>query len=238
MFYAKIADMVIRIDNKYDYIKQKCLGYICSEQTPDMTVSASEEEINEERLGTNAQPWYLETLAVYRKIAAELTKGDGLLIHGVILNVDNTGIAFLANSGTGKSTHMFLWKKLLGDRCTVVNGDKPLIRIKNGIVYAYGTPWAGKENIQTNAKIPLNKICFLDRADENSTVLLDKSTVLPRLYTHIYQPKNGLYRSEIFEKLDTLIRFADFYSIKCNMDISAAKTAYSEIMKPNKTQKP
>lgn len=229
MFYAKIADMIIRIDNKYDYIKNLCKDYICGETEPDLTVSATYEEIISE--GSGCSPDYLETLAIYRKITTELTKKDGLLMHGVVLEVDNKGIAFLARSGTGKSTHMFLWKKLLGDRCTVVNGDKPLIRFSDGIPYAYGTPWAGKESIQTNTKVPLDKICFIERSETNFTEPLDKSEALTHLYTQIYLPSDGSCRLEIFDKLDMLISFSDFYVIHCNMDISAAETAYKEIMK-------
>ena len=38
-----------------------------------------------------------------------------------------------------------------------------------------------------------------------------------------------LGRIEIFDKLDKLIDFADFYIIRCNMDISAAETAFKVI---------
>lgn len=230
MFYAKIADMVIRIDNKYDYVENMCRDYICPPTAPELVISVSDEDIAAESQGEDSPAAYLETLAVYRKISTELTKGDGLLMHGVVLEVDGKGIAFLADSGTGKTTHMTLWKKLLKDKCIVVNGDKPLIRIQDGTAYAYGTPWAGKEFIQTNTKVPLNNICFLERAKENSTFPLEKKDVLAQLYSHIYLPKDGSLRLEIFDKLDKLISFSVFYTIRCNMDISAAEVSYNAIM--------
>ena len=233
MFYIKIADMIVGIENKYDFIKNMCKDYICSEQTADMIISVTDADIAAETTDDSYPPAYLETLAVYRKISDKLTAGDGLLMHGVILETDGKGVAFLADSGTGKSTHMFLWKKLLKDKCTVVNGDKPLIRFKDGVPYAYGTPWAGKERIQTNTKVPLNKICFLERAKENSTISLEKKDVLARLYSHIYLPKGGLSRLEIFDKLDKLINFADFYTIRCNMEPEAAEISYNTIIKDN-----
>lgn len=231
MFYAKIADLTIRFDNKYDFLEKMCKDYICEEAVPDLILSATDEEISAEiEEGSVNHPAYLETLAVYRKLSDFLTKSDGLLMHGVVLNVNGSGVSFLAKSGTGKSTHMFLWKKLLGEKCTVVNGDKPLLRFsQDGIVYAYGTPWAGKEGIQTNAKIPLNNICFIERAEKNETFKIDKKEALSYLYSQIYMPNDGSSRIEIFDKLDKLIDFADFYIIRCNMDISAAETAFKVI---------
>lgn len=223
--------MVVCIENKYDAVEKMCRDYLCGEAVPDFTVSITDEDIAAESDGSGASPAYLETLAAYRKISTELTKNDGLLMHGVVLETGGSGVAFLADSGTGKTTHMRLWQALLGDKCTVVNGDKPLVRVTDDKVYAYGTPWAGKEFIQTNTKVTLDKICFLERAEENRTVKLEKKDVLARLYSHIYLPRDGSYRLEIFDKLDKIISRADFYTIYCNMDISAAETSYAEIMK-------
>lgn len=232
MFYMKIADMVVCVENKYDYIEKMCRDYICPKSDADLVISITEEDIAAESDGKGVSPSeYLETLAVYRKISTELTKNDGLLMHGVVMETGGKGVAFLADSGTGKTTHMLLWKRLLGDDCVVVNGDKPLIRMSGDKVFAYGTPWAGKEAIQTNKKVTLDNICFLERAKENSTVKLDKKDVLARLYSHIFLPQDGSYRLEIFDKLDKLINYADFYLIRCNMDISAAETSYNAIMK-------
>lgn len=233
MFYAKIADLIIRFDNKYDYLEKMCADYVCGAAEPNLILEVTDKEIAAECGENEAFPaYYLETLAVYRKLSNILSEKDGLLMHGVVIDVDGEGIAFLAKSGTGKSTHMFLWKKLLGDKCIVVNGDKPLIRFtESGIPYAFGTPWAGKEHIQTNKKIPLKKICFIERSKNNSVEKIDKKNATARLFPQIYMPPDGSCRSEIFDKLDKLVRYADFYIIKCNTDLSAAQTAYNTVLK-------
>ena len=38
---------------------------------------------------------------------------------------------FTAQSGTGKSTHIKLWKKHFGKDVDIVNGDKPIVRVFN-----------------------------------------------------------------------------------------------------------
>ena len=100
---------------------------------------------------------YLESLAIYRKIAEKVIEYNGFLLHGVVVEVNKCGIAFLARSGVGKSTHVMLWKELLKNKLTIINGDKPLVRIIDGKIFAYGTAWAGKEKLHKNTKTELRK---------------------------------------------------------------------------------
>jgi len=73
-----------------------------------------------------------------------------------------------APSGTGKSTHAFLWQKFLGeDNVAVINGDKPILRFREDDVLACGSPWAGKDGLQRNVCTPLGGICLLKRSSEN-----------------------------------------------------------------------
>ena len=66
---------------------------------------------------------YLETLAVYRKIADHLLSCDTLLFHGSVIAVDGEGYLFTAKSGTGKSTHTRLWREYFGERAVMVNDE-------------------------------------------------------------------------------------------------------------------
>ena len=229
MFVVRLAELNIGIENKYDYIYNMCGDYI-TDNVPDFTVWASDDEIMEEDNGTGFDRGYLESLAVYRKIAESILKYNGFLMHGVAVDVDGCGIAFLAKSGVGKSTHTRLWKELLKNLMTVVNGDKPLVRIIDGKIFAYGTAWAGKENLHTNTKTELKKVCFIERSDKNECMLIKKDMVFKRLIKQIYIPKNKSLLCLTLDNISTLIEKCDFYLIKCNTDISAAKTAYEGIV--------
>ena len=157
MINIRLAEINFCIANKYSYIEDMCKDYI-TENDADVTISVTDEEIYAEGSSDEYDVGYLESLAVYRKIAEKIIEYDGILLHGVVADVDGTGVAFLAKSGVGKSTHTALWQEVLGDKMTVVNGDKPLIRIIDDKIYAYGTPWAGKEKNQKNTKTNLKKI--------------------------------------------------------------------------------
>lgn len=224
MFCVRLADIVFGIDNQYNYIENLCREYQTSD-APEIHVTATEEEILAEANGEAYDVGYLESLAVYRKIAEEMISRGGFLLHGVVLSVNGVGVAFLAKSGVGKSTHLALWQEVLGEKVTVINGDKPLVRIIDGKVYAYGTPWAGKEGLETNACVPLKKICFLERAEENSCVELEKGEVLMKLLPQVYRPKTVLKIAATMDLLESVINGAEFYQIRCNKEISAAETA-------------
>lgn len=228
MFVVRLAELNIGIENKYDYVCHMCTDYV-TENPPDVTVSASDDEIMAEDKGTGFDKGYLESLAIYRKIAESILQHNGFLLHGVVVDVAGVGVTFLAKSGVGKSTHTALWKELLKDEMTIVNGDKPLVRIVDGKIFAYGTPWAGKEHIHTNTKTEIKKVCFIERSEQNECLPIKKDMVFERLIKQIYIPKDKALLCQTIEYVSALIEKCDFYMIKCNTDISAAKTAYEGI---------
>ena len=235
MFNLKLADLNILVENKFPFIEKMCADYISDAEESDFSVSVTKEEILREKTEECSDPGYLESLAVYRKIAEKIIEFDGFLLHGVVLETGGEGVAFCAKSGTGKSTHAALWLKYLGDKCSVVNGDKPLIRIKDGKAVAYGTPWCGKEGINNNTSVVLKGVCILQRGVENEIEGVEKSEVLPYLTTQVYVPKNGIKMVKTLDLIDSFIKGTDFYLLKCNMDISAAEVAYKGVFGKERT---
>lgn len=232
MFTVRLAELNIAIKNKYEYVKELCNGYIVEDES-DFYVEVSDAEIEDERKSPHDDAAYLEALAIYRKIATRIIDFNGFLMHAAVISVDNNGIAFLAKSGTGKTTHLNLWQQLLGDKVTVINGDKPLLRFVDGRLYAYGTPWSGKEALNTNAKTELKNVCFISRAPVNECVAItDKDTILEKLFSQLFLPKTPHGLKYTLDFFGIIMRECSFYSIKCNTDITAAITAYQKILSP------
>lgn len=227
MFTIRIAQTNIEIDNKHSYIEDMCRDYVTTPE-PDFTISVSDDDIKKEITSADINEGYAESLAIYRRIAERLLSYSGFLMHAVVADINGTGVAFLAPSGTGKTTHAELWRKCLGSSFKYVNGDKPLVRVINNRIYAYGTPWAGKENFHSNMKTKLKKVCFIKRAEENSCVRLKKTEILEPLMNQIYIPENASILS-FLNLLSIFIESVEFYTINCNTDISAAKLAYEVI---------
>ena len=228
----KIADKMIAIDSLHNSVHKLCAEYLC-EGEPDITVSISPSDIDEERAGAaddmknKYSDGYLESLAVYRKIAEEMLRFDTVLFHGSAVAVDGEAYLFTAKSGTGKSTHTRLWCKLFGERAVMVNDDKPLIRISGGKATVYGTPWNGKHRLGNNISMPLKAICVLERDSQNHIEGSDKRTLLPMMIQQTYRPRKPHDMIKMLSLVERLSDSVCLYRLGCNMDIDAAETAYN-----------
>ncbi len=233
MFLIKIADLTVEIQNRYRYIEKQCSDYICNgEATADFSVSATEVELAAENKKSDCKydSGYLESLCLYRKIALRLPQYDAFLMHGSVISFDGCGIIFLAKSGVGKSTHTALWKQQYDSSVEIINGDKPIVRFIDGIPYAYGTPWAGKENWQINRRVELENVCFIERDSKNSVKKIEPSDRLDSLMQQVLHPGDPITAMKMLDLLDRLTKTANFWVIKCNPTFEAAVTAHKAII--------
>ena len=172
---------------------------------------------------------YLETLALYRKIAEGLVSRGVFLLHGSAVAVDGEVYIFIAPSGTGKSTHTALWRRLLiprGHEVVMVNDDKPLIHIGENGVTVYGTPYNGKHRLGSNISIPLKAICILTRDTDNHIEPVTREQAYPILLQQTYRPKDRLKTIKTLTLINKLADQVKLYLLGCNMDISAAKISF------------
>lgn len=169
---------------------------------------------------------YLETLAVYRKIADHLLSCDTLLFHGSVIAVDGIGYLFTAKSGTGKSTHTRLWREYFGERAVMVNDDKPLLRITDSGVTAYGTPWDGKHRLSTNIALPLKGICILTRDTTNHIEPEEPHAVYPLIVQQTNRSLSADGMKQTLCLIDRMLNIVPVYRLGCNMNIEAARVAY------------
>ena len=238
MLTIKLADIKIKIDNKYKFLEKQCEEYIIDSEEYDLFIKVTDEEIAAEKeiAIKDFSDGYIESVCCYRKICLEITKFDIFLMHAAVIKVGDYAYAFSAKSGTGKTTHTKLWKELLQDKMSYINGDKPLIRVIDGIPFAYGTPWNGKEGYGTNTKAELKALCFIERDTNNSIYELPKKDVLNRIVHQILIPSDPLQISQTFMLLDKTVKHINTYVLKCNMELDAARLSY-ETMSKNKNAK-
>ena len=157
----RLAGHTVKIESVFPQVHTLCADYR-TDDPPEYVITTTEADIAFERAksvqeniqeGVPVQEYedsYLETLAVYRKIAQVLVQKNVLLMHGAVVAVDGQAYLFTAKSGTGKTTHTRLWLRQFGVRAVMVNGDKPLIHITRKGATVYGTPWDGKEHLSRN----------------------------------------------------------------------------------------
>ena len=233
----KIADKVVEVNSIYEEVHEYCAGYQADENA-DYSVTITQADIDYEREKSAREDeiegiptrhfsdGYLEELAVYRKIAEKMIEYDTVLFHGSVIAVDGIGYLFTAKSGTGKSTHTRLWREYFGNRAVMVNDDKPLLKITDSEVVAYGTPYNGKHRLGTNTSVPLKAICILTRSADNHIEPITREQAYTMLLQQVYRPANMLKMTKTLEFVDRLADSVKLYKLGCNMDRSAAKIAY------------
>ncbi|MBQ7068664.1 MAG: hypothetical protein IJM82_05810 [Synergistaceae bacterium] len=224
----RIADKNIKINSLYSFVHVYCKKYR-TDGEPDFEIEITCKDIDAERKTVKADVTggWLEISAVYRKIAEIMPKYDTLMIHGSAISVDGEGYLFTAKSGIGKSTHVKLWQELLGDRAVIVNDDKPFIRMSENEARVYGTPYSGKEGLNTNISVPLKAICILERSEENRIEQINFRETFPILIQQTYHPSDREMFDRTFNLLDRLKLFVKFYRLSCNKKLEAAEISYS-----------
>ena len=107
-------------------------------------------------------------MLLYTKYSS--VKGN-LMIHASTISYRDKAYIFLGKSGTGKSTHSRLWLENIKG-CSLLNGDNPVVRVEEGGVYVYGSPWSGKTHCYKNEKHRLGGIVRLSQEPQNSITKL------------------------------------------------------------------
>lgn len=242
-FSIVLAGQRFTIYPRFSYVKAYCEDYLVIGEHQGIQIRVSQADIDWERKksastdraeGNPVRSFpdeYLETLAVYRKIADILLTCDTLLFHGSAVAVDQNGYLFTAKSGTGKSTHTGLWRKVFGNRAVMVNDDKPLLKVTPEGVMVYGSPWNGKHRISTNLAVPLQGIAVLTRGQSNQIELISSREAYPIIVQQTNRPGDQEKLEKTLLLIDRMLEQVPVYRLSCNMEPEAAKLAY-ERMKP------
>ena len=147
---------------------------------------------------------------------------DTLLVHASLVRQNGYGYAFIAESGTGKSTQVSLWLRHLPG-CDLMNDDNPIIRLINGEPYIFGGPWSGKTPCYRNVKAKLGAITRIDRAQENS---IDRIEPVDAFASFLPSCSTMKWDEDIFERIcDTVTRIIEttpIYILHCLPNKEAA----------------
>ena len=224
----EMAGLVIEINVSHGLTRRLCEPYKTEEsRRADIAVTVTKEDIEKERSGEPGfSDGYYEFIHVYRRICERLPEFDGMLLHSVAVAVDGKAYLFSAVSGTGKTTHAEQWKKLLGEKVTVINGDKPIIRRIDGVFYACGTPWAGKEGENAPVNVPIAGICKLTRAAENSIRPMEPGEILPLILNQTMRLSDPDGMDRLLSLIDGLVRSTPCWLLGCNISVEAAEVSY------------
>ena len=227
---ASIAGIPIRVENRYDYTAKIAKDYITND-VPLLSVHATDEQICEENRYIPGLPiGYVESVVIYRNIAESIYLHDAFVFHGATVAVGDKAYIIAAKSGVGKTTHIGFWLKKYKDKCYVLNGDKPVIRMIDNKPYVSGTPWQGKEGLGTNKMLPLSGIAFLERAGVSSSEKTDKNEALIKILSQTYIPKTEAGAKKVIGLVSRINELVPTVRLMASLDESAAEVAYDALV--------
>ena len=212
---------------KYKQTITRSEKYLAKNQNlkPDITLNVTEERIDNYILSFPHISRSLAEYVIYGMLFYEaILDYDGILLHSSAISVDNEAYLFTANSGTGKSTHCALWMKYFGDRAVMINDDKPVIRIIDNKIYACGTPFSGKHDINKNILVPLKGICCINQGKEN---VINKEDITS-IGDYIIDKQK---MSSLLTVLDKVLSNVNVYELFCDISEDAVKTSYNMMSK-------
>lgn len=156
---------------------------------------------------------------------------DTLLIHASLVRQNGYGYAFIAKSGTGKSTQVSLWLRHIPG-CDLMNDDNPIVRVINEEVFIYGGPWSGKTPCYRNVKAKLGAVTRIDRATENS---IEKMSPIEAFASFLPSCSSMKWDNDIFNKIcDTVTKVVEttsIYTLHCLPNKEAAVLCNKTISK-------
>lgn len=161
-----------------------------------------------------------------------LLKHNAVAIHSSVIVADNRGVLFLGESGTGKSTHTRLWRENI-EGARLLNDDSPIVRIVDGKVRVYGSPWSGKTPCYKNEVYPMAGLCRLSQAPHNRITRLSNLMAIgallpscPPIFAH-----DSALQDMICAIVGDIVRGTKVYHLECLPNKEASELSYNTIIR-------
>ncbi len=228
----RVADINLKVDVTDPNTEQICSDFCFNFQKPDLSLTVSPFEVKEE-LEKSAIPVSFseaECFLIFKKLSNELAGFSAFLMHGAAISAGDRGIVLMAKSGVGKTTHALLWKQVLGEKFSFVNGDKPIIRFVDNEPIAYGSPWCGKEGFYSVRPSRITDICLIERAEQNRVESVEPAAAVEPILNQVLLPKNSAETLLVLGLVDRMLKSVRVWKIFCNKDISSAELAVKTIL--------
>ena len=159
-----------------------------------------------------------------------------LLLHASAVEYEGKAVIFTAPSGTGKTTQAELWETYAG--ATILNGDKVFLRLRDGKVLAWGSPWSGSSPYRVNACAESAAIVVLSQAPANQLSRLPVFAALGEFTPNAFLP--------VWEKtvlgsgmavLDRVFSTVPVYHLAARKDEEAVRLVKEAVFGPGKREK-
>ncbi|MCL4364042.1 hypothetical protein M1328_02270 [Patescibacteria group bacterium] len=162
-----------------------------------------------------------------------LRTNNGFFVHASAVAYNDKADIFLGKSGAGKSTV----RQLLDEKYLSLADDVAILKKESKKFYIYQFPFLeGKTYLvkKTNKKYLLNRVIFIDKADNYKLIqLTDKKSIIKLMSKQLLFDNNPrLLSKELKNTLQFVTKFNRFYKLKFARD----KNKLLELIKDKKYQ--
>jgi hypothetical protein len=154
-----------------------------------------------------------------------LATGLGVEVHGCgMIDPEQGGFLFLGHSGAGKSTTTRLWKSVRNPK--ILSDDRIILRIHNGELWMYGTPWHGEAAFACPEKARIKRIFVLQHGTKDEFTQIARSGAVGELFARCFPPfhsAEGLTNTlEFLHRVVDLVTCYDFSFVPNASAVEAA----------------
>lgn len=152
-----------------------------------------------------------------------------VLMHASVVRQGGFGYAFIAKSGTGKSTQVSNWLRYIPG-CDMMNDDNPVVRVIGKDCFIYGSPWSGKTPCYRDVKAPLGAVTRIDRQPFNS---VERVSAVESFVSLLPSVSSMKWDIELFNRIcDTITKIVErvpIYVLHCLPDRNSAEVCHEGI---------
>ena len=146
----------------------------------------------------------------------------GIMFHGIVMEYNGKGVVISASSGTGKTTHVRMWRD--NKNALILNGDRALCRKRSNKWYAYGSPWFGTSGECINRRVPMTAIVLLERGEANEIERISSYdgalALIPRTFAPTWEKE---LMGKALDTIDDIVKEIPVLRLKCRPDLESVE---------------
>lgn len=146
-------------------------------------------------------------------------------LHASAVVYEEEAYLFSAPSGMGKSTHTALWRERF-PQSYILNDDKPVLYPQKEQIMVWGSPFAGKTNLQVNRQVPLKAICFLKQGETNQIQPVTEEQAIALMLNNTYRPKSKEQMNLLLDMIEQVVTKTRVYEMSCTRELEAPELSY------------